>query len=76
MLDAESERYSVQGTPKRGLRQVDFVFEGNEIRGLGTKSADQIPVGADGTLRQEGDAIPQRRALRGKRGGWQGELLR
>jgi len=28
------ERYSVRRTPKRGLRQVDFVFDGNEIRGL------------------------------------------
>ena len=30
-----SERYAVRRTPKRGLRQVDFVFDGNEIRGLG-----------------------------------------
>ena len=29
-----SERYPVRLTPKRHLRQVDFVFEGNEIRGL------------------------------------------
>ena len=27
-------RYPVGKTPKRGLRQVDFVFDGNEIRGL------------------------------------------
>jgi hypothetical protein len=26
--------YPVRRTPKRHLRQVDFVFEGNEIRGL------------------------------------------
>src|SRR5260370_41989230 len=26
--------YPVRLTPKRGLRQVDFVFDGNEIRGL------------------------------------------
>jgi len=25
---------SVRRTPKRGLRQVDFVFDGNKIRGL------------------------------------------
>ena len=30
-----TERYPVRWTPKRGLRQVDFVFDGNEIRGLG-----------------------------------------
>jgi hypothetical protein len=29
-----SERYPVRSTPKRGLRQVDFTFEGSEIRGL------------------------------------------
>ncbi len=29
-----SERFPVLSTPKRRLRQVDFVFEGNEIRGL------------------------------------------
>jgi hypothetical protein len=29
-----SERFPVRRTPKRGLRQVDFVFEGKEIRGL------------------------------------------
>jgi hypothetical protein len=29
-----SERYPVRCTPKKGLRQVDFVFDGNEIRGL------------------------------------------
>jgi hypothetical protein len=27
-------RYPVRHTPRRGLRQVDFMFEGNEIRGL------------------------------------------
>lgn len=26
--------FTVRRTPKKGLRQVDFVFEGNEIRGL------------------------------------------
>jgi hypothetical protein len=33
-VELGSERYPVHSTPKRGLRQVDFVFEGNEIRGL------------------------------------------
>jgi len=28
------ERYAVRRTPKRGLRQVDFVFDGSEIRAL------------------------------------------
>jgi hypothetical protein len=29
-----TERYPVRLTPKRRLRQVDFVLDGNEIRGL------------------------------------------
>jgi hypothetical protein len=29
-----AERYPVRRTPKRGLRQVDFAFDGNDIRGL------------------------------------------
>ena len=29
-----TELYTVRLTPKRHLREVDFVFDGNEIRGL------------------------------------------
>jgi hypothetical protein len=28
------ESYPVRRTPKRGLRQMDFIFDGHEIRGL------------------------------------------
>lgn len=42
MVKLGIESYSVRRTPKRRLRQADFVFDGNEIRGLeqnpGTKS--------------------------------------
>jgi hypothetical protein len=34
VVELGSERYPVRTTSKRGLRQVDFTFEGNEIRGL------------------------------------------
>jgi hypothetical protein len=34
VIDLGTERFPVRRTPKRGLRQVDFMFEGNEIRGL------------------------------------------
>ena len=30
----EGKRYPVTETPKKGLRQVDFIFDGREIRGL------------------------------------------
>jgi len=33
VVDLGKERYPVRLTPKRGLRQVDLVFDGNEIRG-------------------------------------------
>jgi hypothetical protein len=33
-VELGTERYPVRRTPKQGLRQVDFVFDGNEIRGL------------------------------------------
>jgi len=33
VVELGAERYPVKRTPKRHLRQVDFVFDGNEIRG-------------------------------------------
>ena len=33
-VELEGKRYSVRITPRKGLRHVDFVFDGNEIRGL------------------------------------------
>jgi hypothetical protein len=33
-VELETERFPVRRTPKKGLRQVDFVSDGNEIRGL------------------------------------------
>jgi hypothetical protein len=42
VVELGTDRYPVRQTPKRNLRQVDFMFEGNKIRGLeqnpGTKS--------------------------------------
>jgi hypothetical protein len=34
IVELGKERHSVRSTPKHKLRQVDFVFDGNEIRGL------------------------------------------
>ena len=33
-VELDGNRYPVRRTPKRGLRQVDFIFDGSEIRGL------------------------------------------
>ena len=32
IVELGPERHPVRGTPKRGLRQVDFIFEGNDSR--------------------------------------------
>jgi hypothetical protein len=34
VVELGTGRYRARRTPKQGLRQVDFVFDGNEIRGL------------------------------------------
>jgi hypothetical protein len=34
LVELGPERYPVRQTPRSRFRQVDFVFEGNEIRGL------------------------------------------
>jgi hypothetical protein len=34
VVELGTARYPIRRTTKRGLRQVDFVFDGNEIRGL------------------------------------------
>ena len=33
-IELDGNRYHVRRTPRCGLRQVDFVLDGNEIRGL------------------------------------------
>ena len=34
VIELGGKRYSVRGTPRKNLRQVDFMFDGTEIRGL------------------------------------------
>jgi hypothetical protein len=33
-VELGADRFPVCHTPKRGLREIDFIFDGNEIRGL------------------------------------------
>ena len=57
LVELGTECYPVRRTPKRRLREVDFVFDGNEIRGLeqnpDTKSrwAQMARSGKNGTWR-------------------------
>ncbi len=34
VVELDGKRYPVRITPRKGLRQIDFVFDGNEVRGL------------------------------------------
>ena len=34
VVELSGRSYPVRITPRKGLRQVDFVFDGNEIRGM------------------------------------------
>ena len=34
VVELDGKRYPVRITPRKGLQQVDFIFDGNEIRGL------------------------------------------
>src|SRR5437762_2510153 len=43
---------------------------------IGAEPGREMPLGTNGTIRQKGDAVPQRRPIRSERGGWKGDLLR
>jgi hypothetical protein len=68
------KRYSVRITPRKGLRQVDFVFDRNEIRGL--EQNPEITLGTNGAVRQKGDAVFERGTVRGECRGWEGNFVR
>lgn len=40
-VELDGKRYPVRPTPRRSLRQVDFVLDGQEIRGLEQNPATQ-----------------------------------
>lgn len=75
VVELDGNRYPVRRSPRRSLRQVDFVFDGNEIRGLEQNPDTKIAVGANGTVGEEGDAVPQRGSVCGERRGWEGDVL-
>ncbi len=61
--------------------QAQFATGGFRIRRkrdsrIGAEPGREIPLGTNGTIRQKGDAVPQRRPIRSERGGWKGDLLR
>src|ERR1700758_3171945 len=59
-IELGSERFPVRRTPKRGLRQVDFVFEGKEIRGLEQNPQTKSRWAQMARPGKKVDAVPQR----------------
>src|SRR5438046_3181506 len=69
------KHYPARRTPKRGLRQVDFVFDGNEVRGL-----EQNPQTKSrwAQMARSGKKVMQflsEGPLHGERGRWHGEFV-
>jgi hypothetical protein len=66
-VELAADRFPVRRTPKHGLRQVDFVFEGNEIRGLEQNPQTKSRWAQMARSGKKSDAVPQRGALCGER---------
>jgi len=69
-VELDGNRYPVRRTPKRGLRQVDFIFDGNEIRRLEQNPDTRSRWAKLARSGKKGDAVPQLAAVRGGCGGW------
>ena len=66
-VEWETKRYPVRQTPKSKLRQVDFVFEGDEIRGLEQNPETKSRWAQMARSGKKSDAVPESRPLRGER---------
>ena len=67
----ENQQFPVRQTTRSRLRQVDFRFRDQTVRGL-----EQNPVGTTRAARNEGHAISERRPLRCGRGRGESAVLR
>ncbi len=61
-------RYPVRRTQKRHLLEVDFVYDGNKIRGLEQNPETTFRWAQMARAGKKADAVPQRGPLYGKRG--------
>ena len=75
-VSLEGRNFPVRMTSRSRLRQVDFRFEGHELRGLEQNPETASRLGATGARRKEGHAISQRTSLRCCCGGRKGAVLR
>jgi len=70
----EGASYSVQRTGRSKLREVNFTFEKQALRGL-EQNPNTNSRWATRMRRQEGHAVPNRRAIRCQRRGREGAVL-
>ena len=68
VVELGGKRYSVRISPRKRLRQVDFVLDGNEIRGLEQNPDTKSRWAQLARAGKKGDAISERRTVRGGRG--------
>jgi hypothetical protein len=54
------ERYTVRRTPKRGLRQVGFILDGHQIRGLDQRLNESALERISDSLRRLNRSLGQR----------------
>ena len=75
-VELEGQKFAVRETPRKRLREVDFVFGGQVIRGVEQKSRDGITLGAIGARRTQSNAVSCRRAICRQCGGRQSDEVR
>jgi hypothetical protein len=73
-VELEGQAFPVRTTPKKCLREVDFVFHRRNCA-VCSRPGDRFPMGATHAGRAQGHAIPFRRPLCRQRGGRQGDTI-
>jgi hypothetical protein len=71
----EGGQYPVRPTSRSKLREVDFRFEEQTLRGLEQNPNTRLALGTTGTRGKEGHAIPKRRPIHRQRGRRQAAIL-
>jgi len=59
----EERSFPVRRTSRSRLREVDFEFEGHQLRGLEQNPENSLSLGAVGTSREEGHAVSAARPI-------------
>jgi hypothetical protein len=74
-VELQGQKFAERETPRKRLREVDFVFEGQPLRGLEQNPKTESRWAQLGRQGQN-DAVSFRRSLRGQRAGREGDDVR